>query len=423
MKQLFIALGSAALLSACGGGGSLGGATTTPTPTTAPTAAPTPAPVAPTAQVWNAKLPAAGSSICYDFDLSQQADCASANWDLKLASASRGVSLWSNGGESGAGKGGVFGSPFDYTWEALKKWKNGAIDPVSGAVIPETLYLKDTANSVFTGTNGIQSSAFEYGVGGDNDHKLYPNFRVFLISTDNTAVSNTGTATAPVYALQMTGYYGGASGTVSANPSFRWVDRSVAGAPVRTATVDASKAWVYYNLNTAQAVAANDTWHIAFNRYNVKLNSGTSGAGKVGGFTAKTPAGFYGTDGKAIASKFTENNILASTLPDLTATDLATPGSASAWKKDSITSKLNPAAQGTYPAKLDYGWYNYYSTAEGTIVAHSQVANPNRGTLLRSAEGNSFARLRLKEIGYATPGDIRSQQTWQFEIEVLPNSK
>lgn len=424
MKQLWIALGSAALLSACGGGGSLDvPAAVKPTPTPTPTAVPTPAPVAQQAQLWNAKLPAAGSSVCYDFDLAAQADCASANWDLKLSSASRGVSFWSNSGESGTGKGGVFGGPFDYTWEALAKWKNGLIDPVSGSAIPDTLYLKDTANSVFASTNGIQSAAFEYGVAGSNDHKLYPNFRVFLISTDNTAASNTGTATAPVYALQLTGYYGGPTGTASGYPSFRWVDRSNPGAAPREATVDASKAWVYYNLNTAQTVSANEPWHIAFNRYNVKLNSGTSGSGKVGGFEAKTPAGFYSADGKVIASKFTENNILASTLPDLTASDLKTPSSASAWKKDSITSKLNPSAQGTYPGKLDYGWYNYYPTAEGTIVAHSQVANPNRGTLLRSAEGNSYARLRLKDISYATPGDIRSQQTWQFEFEVLPNTK
>jgi hypothetical protein len=424
MKQLALIAASATLLTACGGGGldtqtNTGGATNTPVPSAAPTAAPVAK-----SQLWNAQLPAAGSNVCYDIEAAAEVACSTSTWDLKVASAARGVSFWSNSGESGNGKGGVFGSPFDYSWEALQKWQAGLLDPVSGQAIPDTLYLKDTANSVFAGSNGIQSAAFEYGVGGSGDHKLYPNFRVFLISSDSTQVSATGSAAAPVYALQMIGYYGGPSGTASGYPTFRWVDRSVAGAAVQTASVDASKDWVYFNLSAGQKVAATDTWHIAFNRYNVKLNSGSSGSGKVGGFAAKTPAGFYAADGKTpIAAKFSENNILASTLPELTASDLALPSKASDWKKDSIASKLNPAYVGNYPGKMDYGWYTYYPVAEGSIAAHTQVANANRGVLLRTAEGNRYARLRLKEIRYATPGDIRSQQTWQFEFEALPASK
>ncbi|WP_273430188.1 HmuY family protein [Chitinibacter tainanensis] len=421
MKLRLLALGSALVLTACGGGG-LDTPVAVATPSPAPTAAPTAAPAK--AVQWQAQLPAAGSAVCFDFDAGSEVACSTANWDLKLASATRGVSLWSNSGESGSGKGGVFGSPFDYTWSALQKWQAGLLDPTTGQAIPDTLYLKDTADSVFTGSNGIQSKAFEYGVGGSNDHKLYPNFRVFLVTTDHSAASATGNSTSPVYVLQMTGYYGGPSGTTSGYPSFRWVDRSVAGAPVRTEQVDARTGWVYFNLTSGQAVAASDAWHIAFNRYNVKLNSGTSGTGKVGGFLAKTPAGFYAADGSTpVAAKFTENNILATTLPDLTASDLQLPTQASQWKKDSVASKLNPAYQGNYPGKLDFGWYSYYPVANGAIVAHSQVANPDRGTLLRSAEGNSYARVRLKEIRYATPGNVSSQQTWQFEFETLPANK
>ncbi|MGN5476080.1 HmuY family protein [Cupriavidus basilensis] len=130
---------------------------------------------------------------------------------------------------------------------------------------------------MFSGTNDIASAAFEYGVGGANDHLLYPNFRTFLITTDSTRPDPVGSASSPVYALQVTGYYGGAGGTTSGNPSFRWVDRSDASQTVRTAQVNAAGDWVYYDLQAGAVTTAAGNWHIAFNRYNFKLNGGEVG--------------------------------------------------------------------------------------------------------------------------------------------------
>src|SRR5690606_26288368 len=158
------------------------------------------------------------------------------------------------------------------------------------------------------------------------DHLFYPNYRVFLITTDSSSADTVGNPAAPVFALQITGYYGGPGGVTSGHPSFRWVDRAAPGT-VREATVDATAAntWVYFDLVTGTNSSENGVWHIAFNRYNVKLNGGDSGAGSVGGFLGKTPAGFYDAAGAIVPSRFTSATP-AETLADLTAADMALPG-------------------------------------------------------------------------------------------------
>lgn len=407
-------------LAACGGGGGdSGGGGNTPTP-------PPPAETGFTQSAkWTFALPASGSSICYDFNAKAEvADCSGTAWDLKVKSSGMTSTLWTNSGTSGTGAGGAFGGPFDHTWTELQAWKNATTDPVSGA-IPSTLFFKDAASGVFTGTNDIASTAFEYGVGGANDHLLYPNYRTFLITTDSGSADPVGTAAAPVFALQVTGYYGGAGGTTSGYPSFRWVDRSVPGA-VRTATVNASADWVYYDLAAGAVSSAGGTWHIAFNRYTFKLNGGESGSGKVAGFLAKTPAGFYDAAGKPIAAKFTDPSNLTSTAADLNAADLALPASASKWVKDAASSPLQAAYTGSYPNPLNYGWFTYYPTATAAAaaglpaVAHLIKANSEGASLLRGGEGNTYARFHVTQIAYADPNNASSQQTWAIEFDVQP---
>lgn len=405
-------------LSACGGGGGSdddGGTPPTPTPTSSFTQQAS----------WSFTLPAAGSSLCYDFNArAEVAGCSGNAWDLKVTSSGRTATLWTNSGTSGTGSGGAFAGPFEHTWAQLQTWLNATTDPVNGA-IPATLYAADSASSVFTGGNGIQSAAFEYGVTGANDHLLYPNYRVFLITTDNTSADATGTVAAPVYALQVTGYYGGTGGTTSGYPSLRWIDRSTP-ASVRTATFDARAGWVHVNLATGTQTDANGTWHIAFNRYNVKLNGGTSGSGKVGGFVGRTPAGFYDASGQPVPAKFQSTANPADTASDLVATDLSVPASANAWVRDALTSRLNPVYRGSYPNPLDYGWLTYYPTAAAATagglpaVAHLIKAMPERAALVRGGEGNTYARMRLEEIRYADPGNASSAQTWTFGFEVQP---
>ena len=431
MKTRFLltlgALCAALALAGCGGGGGddggSGGGGDTPPPASTDKFT--------QSGEWKVTLPAAGTSVCYDFDTKAAvAGCAGNAWDLKLTGSGVTGTLWTNSGTSGSGSGGAFGGPFEHTWAELQTYQNGTTDPTSGAALPAAVYAADTAASVFTGSNDILAAAFEYGVtGASTDHSLYPNFRVFLITTNSAAV--VGETTTPVttgdgvFALQVTGYYGGPGGTTSGHVSFRWVTRTAAPT-IQTATVDATSGWVYYDLVNKRTVTEGDAWQIAFNRYNVKLNGGSSGSGTVAGYVGKTPAGFYDSEGKPIAAKFTSTTSSSDTEAELTAADLAVPTRTSAWVKDSNASALNPGPQGTYPNPLNYGWYTYYATKEAAqaaglpAVAHVISANPANGTLIRNGEGSSYTRLHLTGIAYADPLNVNSDQTWTFAYDLQP---
>ncbi len=416
-KTLLTAL-AAATLAACGGGGG-GGDSSDPGTTPPPTATSKFTQNA----TWTFTLPAAGSSVCYDFDARAQAACTGSQWDVKVVSGGRSAELFTNSGPSsadGTGNGGAFGTPFVHTWTDLQKWNDALVDPVGGA-LPTTVYTADTAKSAFSGTNAIQSAAYEYDLNGT--HQMHPNFRVFLITT-NSASSDISGSAGDVYALQVTGYYGSPTGTASGWPSFRWINRAAAATPF-SASVNASQGWVYYDLKNQAVTTESGSWHIAFNRYNIKLNGGTSGKGTVAGFLSKTPAGFYQADGKTpVTSKFNATTNLADTLADLQGA-LTGPASANAWVKDSIGSQLSPTYTGTYPNALNYGWFNYYPTdaagAAAGVTQHMLKANADAATLVKSGEGNSYARMRVKEIAYApaTPA-YSGAQTWTVEFGIQP---
>ena len=411
-------------LAACGGGG--GGddtpAASSPTSSSSSSSSVSSGSFTQSAS-WTFALPASGS-LCYDFNArAEVVGCSGSAWDVKLTSSGRTASFFTNSGESGSGNGAALGSPFSYTWSGLQAWQSATVDPVNGAV-PSAAWMTDTASNVFSGSNSIGSAVFEYGLGGG--HQLYPSYRTFLITTDSSSASATGTVSAPVFALQVVGYYGGNTGIASGYPSIRWVDRSDATATVHTATINASTSgvWVYYDLINKTTTTVDGTWHIAFNRYNLKLNGGSSGSGTVAGFLARTPSGLYDSNGAAIEAALMAATP-ASTLADLSASDLAVPARASAWKADSIGSQLSPAYTGTYPNALNYGWFNYYPTdaagAAAGVTQHMLVANPDAATLIRGGEGNTYARMRLRSISYAaaTPA-YNGQQTWVVDFEVQP---
>ena len=421
LSAVFVAV----LLAGCGGGGGDGDAPVAPVAPVVPPVVESPNKFTQSAE-WKFTLPATGVSVCYDFNTKTEvAGCTGNTWDLKVKSGGRSAELFTNSGSSGTGAGGAFGSPFVHTWTKLLTWQNALTDPTSGP-IPATLYAADAAKNTFSGSNSIQSAAFEYGVGGDTDHLLYPNYRVFLVTTKNSVADAVGTTDSPVFAVQLTGYYGGAGGTASGYPSFRWIDQL--SKTQKTATVNASAGWVYYNLATASEVAETGTWHIAFNRYNVKLNGGTSGNGTVGGFVGATPAGFYAADGVTpVAAKF-KAATPADTLADLTGV-LKTPANAAGWIKDAVASQLSPAYTGTYPNALNYGWFSYHPTdavaiAAGLAGQHMLKANPENATLVRSGEGTSYARIRLSSIAYAAVAAgapaYTGAQTWTLQMDVQP---
>lgn len=372
---------------------------------------------------WTMVEPAAGTSVCYDFAAATEvAGCTGTAWDVKITGTQRGgVQLFTNSGPSGTGQGGVYAgnnsSDNDLIdWTDLLKWQNGNIDPATGARVPTRLYFPDSTVGAFSGKNAIGSAAFEYNL--SNDHRLYPSYRVFLITTNRASDSTTGTAAQPVYALQLTGYYGGDTGTASGYPRFRWVNRAVVGSAAQEKQVNASNGTVYFNLETGTEVAQSGTWHVAFNRYQVSLNP----AGTLGAAVGITPTDFYEADGDPIKSALSAATP-ESTLSYLTSASL--PATAQ-WQSDRTGSRLNPTVERESNGTFDFGWYKYYPTAELaqaaglSATAHLLSADASEGALIRGGDGASFARMHLTNISYQNPGVATSQRTWTFEFDVQP---
>lgn len=153
-------------------------------------------------------IPPAGGEQCFDFDTDTTASCAGSDWDIKIGFAGRSFYLRSNSGVSGDGDGGVFG-PFD--WSELSAWQSATLDD-SGTDITNR-YLVDSSSGIFD-----ESSWYAYNLTGM--HRLWPNYRVYLVDTDRNDDS------ASRYLVQITGYYDatGASG----HPRIRWRELSSA---------------------------------------------------------------------------------------------------------------------------------------------------------------------------------------------------
>ncbi len=245
----------------------------------------------------------------------------------------------------------------------------------------------DSAESVFG-----KDKWYEYGGDlqpGKDDHGLYPNYKVYLITTDSSNPNTASSVQTPVYAMQVINYYSKAG--VSGHPTLRWIDTAMPN-KVNTVTFDASghTGWVYVDLKTGKTSTKDGNWQVALKRMDIKLNGGDSGTGKVAGFMALQPAGFYDA-----------------ALTDSSAYKL----DKMKWVSDGFSSPLNPSYKGKYP-NLDFGWYTYNG------MTHKLSAKPQdqaEGALIRSGEGNSYARMWLKDINPST-GE------WTFEMDIQPAS-
>lgn len=152
---------------------------------------------------FNASVPTTGGAACFDFDADNTVDCASDDWDLKLEIAERSFNLWTNGGISGDQNGAAFGPLPDAT-AAL--YTSATMAPGSGTDISRH-YTADANASVFS-----ENAWYAYNLEGN--HKLWPNYRTYLIDTDSSDNS------ASVYKLQIINYYNELD--QSGHPTFRY---------------------------------------------------------------------------------------------------------------------------------------------------------------------------------------------------------
>ncbi len=335
--------------------------------------------------------------ICYDFDAKAEVECKGTKWDIKFENQPRSKRLWTNSGVSGDGDGGALASRTSL-WNKIK-----AIPDASG--MPRRYVTAD-------GTAGVFNNNKWYQYNLEGKHYVYPNYNVYLVSTDNSGtVSSYSSPQIPVYALQITNYYDIGSGD-RGNVTVRWIDTAMPN-DVKSKSYNAMKDWVYVNLKTGDTTDVGGDWQIAFYATGVKLNGADAGNGSVGGYLAKQPAGFYDAQGKPVKDKFIAKNNSETTLSDLTNVSAYNlPAGGAPWVVDQIGSKLQIPQTGTYP-NIDFGWYTY----DGTT--HQLLAKPEdqaQGAVIRSGEGNSYAKMWLKEINNNT-GE------WTFEMDVQPASK
>ncbi|MFC3172010.1 HmuY family protein [Acinetobacter vivianii] len=245
--------------------------------------------------------PSANSAYCYDIDTQAEISCTTTDWDLKFAMGTRTPLLFTNSGVSGSGNGGALYSPFDATWANLSK----ELDATQGGSLPAQAWSVDAYSNAFMDTSSGSNSFFEYDLFGD--HRMSPNFKTFLVTTDSSAATAIGSYEKPVFAVQIYNYY---QGTTSGYISIRYINTQLPHDV--TLTIDATQGWNYVDLITG-TTSKNTTgqWQLAFNRYNVQLNQG------IGSMVASQPAGFYSADGKPIIDKFKDSNAYVSTEADL----------------------------------------------------------------------------------------------------------
>lgn len=403
MKKIFnygIPLAAAILLAGCGGSSS---------------SSDTKEEKKETAQAFSSKAqwvvtPEAGQKACFDFDANKEVNCEGVEWDIqyKLSTAPRSsVKFYTNSGPLATGRGGALGGKtdgaFSYSWEQLATLKDVSKDPDGDPLLPPR-FLSDSMDNAFASKNPFGGEVFEYYEQG-----IHSKYSVFLVTLGNGAdyAANSDNT----YAIQFSGYSGGATGNVSGHPKLRYVKLSDNTKEVKEAQVDASQGWAYLNLETGQTVAKTDKWHLGFNRYNVITNSGDSGTGSVGTFLAQKAAGFYGEDGQVNKEKLGDETTINAAKGLLTDNaGWATPSEASKWKKDSLASALSPAFKGSAQQGMDFGFYTYTGMNESHPAGkHKYVANPEKGVMLRSGDAKSYARVHLTNIA-------EGQYTFDFDV-------
>ena len=154
---------------------------------------------------FTASIPNTGGKACFDFDTNRSVDCdLNENWDLQLVLQGRDFILKTNSGPSGAGRGGAFGPILI----SDKSTYLSGTTTATGADISRH-YVGDSNAGIFS-----DQSWYAYNLEGG--HKLWPNYRVYIIDTDQTDEQSTQ------YKLQVTNYYSDTG--VSGHPNIRFQD-------------------------------------------------------------------------------------------------------------------------------------------------------------------------------------------------------
>ncbi|MBM94697.1 MAG: hypothetical protein CMI09_02455 [Oceanospirillaceae bacterium] len=147
----------------------------------------------------NAAFTEGQTRLCLDLDIAAAVDCDTAadSWELmyEVDLSTRTILMWTNGGVEGSGNAGVFGNLASADIASYTSATSSNGQDISRH------YSTDSSTSVFT-----ENSWYAYNLSGE--HKLWPNFRTYLIDLDSDDSSSAQ------YTVQIANYYSlGASGS------------------------------------------------------------------------------------------------------------------------------------------------------------------------------------------------------------------
>lgn len=159
----------------------------------------------------------------------------------------------------------------------------------------------------------------------------------------------------------------------------------------------------YLNLTTGKtlnltAKEAQDSadWHLSFQRDGIQVNSGALGAGNLAGAVAEPQDKFYDASGNPNFS------LLKAASPDTEeAALLAAYPEPKEWYGGEITNRFGDK------------WYEY------DVTTHSVVGVSSLGWLVRSAEGDSYARMRVEKLKF-DPKPTATDNSFIIKFDVQP---
>lgn len=183
---------------------------------------------------------------------------------------------------------------------------------------------------------------------------------------------------------------------------------------IKSVAINASdyENYVYINLETGEAVdidaaeaSTSTEWHMGIRRYTAILNGGASGAGTTAGALAAEQEDFYDAGEP-------DNNVFLNATPAseeehlLASYDLDTL----TFEEDSPSASIQGSGD-VSGTMMDLGWYNY------NLATHALSVNDDNWWLLRSHDGNSYAKFHASALTY----DRTTGLDVTFEFDVQPS--
>lgn len=161
------------------------------------------------------------------------------------------------------------------------------------------------------------------------------------------------------------------------------------------------------DLTPTQAANSNQ-WHFAMRRNNVLLNGDASGLGSVQAAIANAQDDFYLSNGQPNHSMFINSNC-----NDQEAAFLADyPANTLTFNEDKFVSAITlpPATEDTQNF-IDYGWYKAHKDQ-----AENRIVNSEWIWLIRSGEGNSYAKFKASSLSYSAAQGL--SVSFDFETQL-----